>query len=402
MNLFENHIFSVSELTFLIKESLEESFRAVSIEGEISNFKIASSGHWYFQLNDNEATISAIMFKNRSWNLSSAPKDGDKVVVKGSLSLYAKRGSYQVICDSITLSGTGDILLLLEKRKQEFASLGYFEQSRKKSLPKYPKRVGIVTSPTAAALQDIIQTFGRRAKAIELLVYPSLVQGENAADNIAKQITRANKEKLVDILIVGRGGGSLEDLLPFSEKVVVEAIYQSVIPVVSGVGHEIDFALSDFVADVRASTPTAAAEIISEPFLNLSQLVKRYSEDLASLVKNRISLAKKEAMVFTFERMREYLGTRLSTIKITLDDLKEEIFNTVSKRIENLEYRYKLQKSNLETLNPIKVLERGYAIVTTEENKVVFDANTLKVEEQIEITFSKGKVTAKTVSIKEK
>lgn len=401
MDLFKNHVFSVSELTSLIKESLEESFRLITLEGEISNFKVASSGHWYFQLNDSGATISAVMFKNRSWNLSFVPKDGDKIVAKGSLSLYEKRGSYQIICESISLSGTGDILLLLEQRKQQFAALGYFDQDRKKPLPKYPKKIGIVTSATGAALHDIIQTLNRRAKSIEILVLPSLVQGDEAATTIAKQIEIANKNNLVDILIVGRGGGSLEDLLPFSEKVVVEAIYDSKIPVVSAVGHEIDFALSDFVSDVRASTPTAAAEIVSEAYVQLNQLLDYYLSSFTSVVKNKIELAKKEAQLFSVERINEYLDSKVLAINLTLDDLKEQIENSVGKKLESLRNNYKLQQTTLDALNPTTVLKRGYSIVTTEDNKIVYDAFSLKENQQIAITFSKGKVRAKTLLIEE-
>ncbi|MFA6706587.1 MAG: exodeoxyribonuclease VII large subunit, partial [Sphaerochaetaceae bacterium] len=231
-----NVTLSVGQITQLLKQTIEQSFYGISLRGEISNFRPASSGHWYFQLNDEAATISAVMFKNRHWKLSFVPKDGDVVIVVGSIGIYEKRGTYQIVCESMEQAGTGDILALLEQRKRLYEKKGYFAPEHKQPIPKDPKRVGVITSPTGAAVRDIIQVMTRRNDTIDIIVLPAPVQGEDAAAIIAAQIQAANRLKVADVLIIGRGGGSLEDLLPFSDPQVIEAIYASEIPIVSAVG----------------------------------------------------------------------------------------------------------------------------------------------------------------------
>ena len=227
---------SVSELTSLIKRTLEEGFYGIRVSGEISNFRPASSGHWFFTLKDSTSSLSAIMFKSTAWRVNFKPQEGDKVVVTGSLDVYAARGTYQLKCDTMEKSGTGDILAMLEKRKREYDAIGYFAPERKKGIPARPTRVGVVTSATSAALQDILQILSRRAPSLDILILPATVQGTAAAATIAARIRQANLLLLCDVLIVGRGGGSLEDLLPFSEDAVIQAIYESEIPVISAVG----------------------------------------------------------------------------------------------------------------------------------------------------------------------
>ncbi|MDY7030185.1 MAG: exodeoxyribonuclease VII large subunit, partial [Spirochaetota bacterium] len=225
MDLFAgNRVFKVSEITTHIKELLESSFPAVSIEGELSNFRPASSGHWYFTLKDQDAVIQAVMFKYRSARVRFQPADGLKVIVRGNISVYAKRGNYQIICESMEKAGEGDILAMLEQRKRDLAAEGLFAPERKRPLPFFPRRIAVVTSPTGAAVRDILQVLGRRSSGLDVVILPAPVQGDEAGGKIAAQIRRANMLKLGDILIVGRGGGSLEDLLPFSEEEVVRAI----------------------------------------------------------------------------------------------------------------------------------------------------------------------------------
>lgn len=251
---------SVSELTALIKKTLEEGFYGLTVTGEISNFRPSSTGHWFFTLKDEGASISAVMFKGSTWRVDFSPKEGDRVVINGSLDVYAARGSYQIKVETMTLAGYGEILAELERRKRRFLDLGYFAEERKRPIPAFPQRLGVVTSPTGAALQDILTVLGRRAPGLDVLVLPAVVQGESAAESIAARIRQANSLLLCDVLIVSRGGGSVEDLLPFSDEAVVKEIAQSQIPIVSGIGHEVDFALADFAADLRAPTPSAAAE----------------------------------------------------------------------------------------------------------------------------------------------
>ena len=255
-------VLSITQINEYIRGKMDSDalLNQVAVKGEISNYKRYPSGHHYFTLKDDKASISAVMFKTRSKNLTFNPQDGMKVKVTGSLSVYAQRGSYQIVVNSMEELGTGSILQLLEERKKRLAMEGLFDSENKKSLPFFPKTIGVVTSPTGAALRDILQIVRRRNPLVSVVILPCVVQGTDAGITIAQQIKVANEFNLADVLIVGRGGGSLEDLLPFSEEVVVRAVAASEIPVISAVGHEIDWALSDFASDVRAPTPSAAAE----------------------------------------------------------------------------------------------------------------------------------------------
>ena len=254
-------VFSVSEINSLLKDMLENSFPQICIEGELSNYRPNSSGHLYFTLKDEASQISAVMFRSAAAYLDFVPKDGTKVQCTGRLTVYPARGNYQILITKMTVSGEGAILKMIEERKRRLAAEGLFDEAKKKPLPPFPQTIGIITSPTGAALRDILQIMRRRNKCVSAIVFPSLVQGDGAAESIVHQIKNANNLKKCDVLIVGRGGGSLEDLLPFSDESVVRAIADSNIPVISAVGHEIDWALSDFAADKRAPTPSAAAEL---------------------------------------------------------------------------------------------------------------------------------------------
>ena len=284
----QDAILSVSQLTSRIKDMLEGRFSRITLEGEISNLKPASTGHLYFYLKDEHAVISAVMFKGRMRGLSFTPTDGTLVRANGSISVYAPRGNYQIVVESMELAGTGNILLMLEERKRRLAAEGLFDQDRKRPLPSFPQRVAVVTSPTGAALRDILQIMGRRNPKISVTVLPCQVQGADAAPAIARMIAVANAYKLADVLIVGRGGGSLEDLLPFSEEVVVRAVAESQIPVVSAVGHEIDWALSDLAADMRAPTPSAAAELVSPLLTEVTGQLEYWRRDLYESLTSRL------------------------------------------------------------------------------------------------------------------
>lgn len=255
-------IFTVSELGSEIKKHMEARFRNLSVQGEISNYKPHSSGHSYFTLKDKDAQISAILFKGSGRGLSRMPRDGDRIVAVGEITVYPPRGEYRFIVREIRYVGVGELLAELRARKEKLQALGYFAKERKKTLPPFPSVIGVITSPTGAVIQDILNVLQRRHAGFQLLLYPVKVQGEGAKEEIATAIDECNRYRLADVLIVARGGGSLEDLLPFNEELVAEAIFRSTIPVISAVGHETDFSISDFVADVRAPTPSAAAEIV--------------------------------------------------------------------------------------------------------------------------------------------
>lgn len=394
-DMFSDTVFSVRDLTTLIKTTLEGSFYGLTVEGEISNFRPASSGHWYFQLNDREAAIQAVMFKQRTWRLPFVPKDGDAVTVTGNISVYEKRGTYQIICESMIRSGTGDILAMLEARKREFAETGYFDQSLKRPLPRFPRRIGVVTSPTGAAVQDILQVLERRNRAIDVIVLPAPVQGEGAASIIAAQIRAANRLRLADVLIVGRGGGSLEDLLPFSERCVIEAIVDSAIPVVSAVGHEIDWALSDYAADLRAPTPSAAAELVSMDRTEILALFSKAVGQMADIVGNRITAARGKTALFTPRLMADYFGRRIEGTRLRADDAREQMGRAITERLRANRHDLTVWERQMEALSPLAVLKRGYAIVTRMTDKsVVTDARMVAQGDEVSVRLSKGSITA--------
>ena len=312
----------VSEITALIKNTLEQTFYGVAIEGEISNYRPAASGHLYFTLKDSDSMIQAVMFRGKASRLDFTPGDGQLVIARGNVSVYAKRGNYQILCDSLKKAGEGELLALLEKRKRLLAAEGLFEEERKQSLPLYPARVAVITSPTGAAIRDILRVLGRRSAGIDLVVLPSVVQGDAAAESIANQLRVANDHNLGDVIIVGRGGGSLEDLLPFSEEVVVRAIAESKIPVISAVGHEIDIALSDLVADVRAPTPSAAAEIVSAQREELLQRVNIASERITHNLTTQIERRRMLLDRFQPETLERSFRILIQPILLRLDDAR--------------------------------------------------------------------------------
>ena len=379
---------SVTELTTLIKRTLEEGFYGLCVIGEISNFRPASSGHWFFTLKDSTSALSAIMFKSSAWKVNFKPQEGDKVVVTGSLDVYAARGTYQLKCETMEKSGSGDILAMLEKRKGEYDALGYFASERKKKIPTKPQRVGVVTSATGAALQDILQILSRRAPALDILILPATVQGPSAGATIANRIEQANLLLLCDVLIVGRGGGSLEDLLPFSEDVVIQAIYESEIPVISAVGHEIDWALSDFVADLRAPTPSAAAELVSQGILDLRQKLEGLTLDMnkamlhhLQLLEHRIpsTLAMQRSITYLLEK-REYL----------LANASQNLAMAYSDKLEKNTQRVLLATRELQALSPLAILARGYTLVFDSQGKALHNREEAKVGDHIKLTFIDG------------
>lgn len=397
-----NDALSVSQLTGLIKTMLEGSFSNISLKGEISNFRPNASGHLYFSLKDSDSQISAVMFRGRAASLDFTPKDGTLVVVKGSVSVYAPRGNYQIIITSMTKAGAGDILEMIEQRKRQFAQEGLFDSSRKKNIPFFPGTVGIVTSPTGAALRDILQIVRRRNDKVSIVILPALVQGEEAAPSITRMIKIANTYSLCDVLIVGRGGGSLEDLLPFSEECVVRAIANSDIPVVSAVGHEIDWALSDFAADLRASTPSAAAELTVPEKRSVTESIQSAVTDLKTEIDKRIKNMKLLLKTFTPESME------LQFRNIELPVLNR--FDTVQKQLEQNMQTYIEEKRRkiaqctqiLENCNPQTIFDRGYSMVCdAETGRVIRNADDTAFGKKLLIRPSKGSIYAEVTKTSE-
>lgn len=392
-------VFSVSQITDLIKEILETSFRTITIEGEISNWRPSAAGHIYFTLKDNAAQIKAVIFRGAAMKLNFRPKDGDKVRCTGSLSVYAPQGNYQIIVNTMEIAGAGNILQMLEERKRKLAAEGLFDDSRKKTLPVMPKTIGVVTSPTGAAIRDILNVTKRRNPGMNIIVLPAIVQGEGAAQTICKMIEIANFYELCDVLIVGRGGGSLEDLLPFSEESVVRAVAESRIPTISAVGHEIDWAICDYAADRRAPTPSAAAEMAVPLLADIQQNLAAYKDNFYNIIKQRTE--KTRLMVRAFNP--ESLEVRFRNIQQPLLNrfaaAREALPQNLQDKIRDLRVRLAQNKTILENASPQTIFDRGYSMVTDEDGKVVRDAAALKTGDKLVITPAHGKITANVVQI---
>ncbi len=361
----------ISEITTLVKDLLEQAFGQVTLEGEISNFRPSGAGHCYFTLKDDSSAISAVMFRGKARSLSFDPQDGQLVHATGSLSVYAARGTYQIIVESMEPAGSGDILRLLEERKNLLAAEGLFDESRKRSIPAFPSRVAVITSPTGAAVRDILQVLHRRNPLIGIVVLPAPVQGTEAPPALVRQLETANRYELADIIIIGRGGGSLEDLLPFSDEAVVRAVAASEIPVISAVGHETDWSLCDFTADVRAPTPSAAAELASPLREEWVYRITSARELLEQAISSRCE--KIRLMMSRFDR--DSLELRMRRIEqpllLRLDDAKETLLSTMRDRTREMQHRIALYREQIRGANPADILKRGYSIVRDAESGVV-------------------------------
>lgn len=393
-------VLTVSQITQILKTTVRESFFGLTVEGEVSGFKIAPTGHWYFALKDSGALLNATIWKSTAARLGGfIPKDGQKVVVKGSIDIYEPRGTYSINCTSIRPSGEGDILAQLEEKKRHYTQLGYFDETLKKPIPERPGRVAVITSPTGAALQDILQVTGRRAGGVDIIILPALVQGDEAAVSIAKRIEQVNTFGLADVMIVGRGGGSVEDLLPFSQDCVIEAIHNSKIPVISAVGHEIDWAISDFVADLRAPTPSAAAELVCKNQGEQLLKVKELTNNMILCVEDKIRDARRSIDAFSPENAFLLLQSRLSGARMNLDSAMEDLIRKQQDRVYGLRNSLDMAVSTIQALSPKAVLERGYSIVTS-NGKTLSDASKTKEGGSIEIIMNKGRLSALVKEVK--
>ncbi|WP_304241820.1 exodeoxyribonuclease VII large subunit [Gracilinema caldarium] len=391
---------SVSELTELIKTCLEGTFSEVTVEGEISNYRPSSTGHLYFTLKDAGAALQAVMFKNRLRALTFIPRDGQRVKARGSISVYPQRGTYQLVCEYLEEAGTGDILAMLEERKRRLAAEGLFDEARKRSIPRFPETVGVISSPTGAAVQDILNILRRRAAGIRVIIIPTPVQGSEAGPIIARRIEQANQWHLADVLIVGRGGGSLEDLLPFSEEVVVRAVANSEIPVISAVGHEIDWALSDFAADLRAPTPSAAAELVSANRQETLEMVRGYRRLLEDSIQGRLDRARLLIKPFAPENLELRFRAILQPRLVRFDDAKEGLLLGMKDRLTRARRKLELALNTLESSSPLAILERGYAVVQdAESGAIIRRASEAAPGKLLQIRPMEGLFTARTETI---
>ncbi len=389
-------IYSVSQITQIIKNLLDRELPPLCIEGEISNYKASSMGHYYFTLKDDKSIIQAVLFKGKAQYLNFVPKDGMTVRVKGRISVYAARGYHQITVDTMELAGQGDILRMLEERKQRLAMEGLFDQEDKQPLPFFPETVGVVTSPTGAALRDILQITKRRNHKVNVVILPCAVQGNDAAPMIASQIRRANYYKMCDVLIVGRGGGSLEDLLPFSEECVVRAVAESEIPVVSAVGHEIDWALSDFAADMRAPTPSAAAELCTPLLDEIVSGLDRVKNDLIQEMQKKIENKRLLIRNFSKENLELHFRSIEQPYIARFEDAKEILVDNIKERLKELSLRVEKAKITLEAASPHAILDRGYAMVRNKDTgRIIRNATDVSKGSLIEIVPKEGIITAR-------
>jgi exodeoxyribonuclease VII large subunit len=389
------HVYSVSEITQLIKGTLEDGFPWVTIQGEISNFRPSGAGHWYFSLKDADALISLVMFKNRLDGVRFTPADGMLVKAAGSISVYARRGNYQLICESLLQAGEGDLLARLEELKRRLAAEGLFDLDRKKVLPLYPARVALVTSPTGAAVRDILRVLRRRSAGVDVVIVPTLVQGEGADVAIARAIEIADQHRLGEVIIVGRGGGSLEDLMPFSSEIVVRAIASSRTPIISAVGHETDVTLSDLAADVRAPTPSAAAEMVAASRADLLGRVRGMEEGMVSAIRQRTERVRLLMSQFVAETLLRNVRQFLQPLSQRADDAREVILQGLRETVTGRRHRWTLASRELSSYSPLDILSRGYAVVTHEPTgRILLSAEPAARGEKLSIRLSRGSIRA--------
>jgi exodeoxyribonuclease VII large subunit len=385
-------ILTVTELNRLAREVLEMSFPLFWVRGEISNFTRAASGHWYFSLKDAGAQVRCVMFKGRNNYVDFMPREGDSIEARCTVTLYEARGDFQLTVEFIQKAGLGALFEAFERLKQTLSAQGLFDQSNKKPIPQYPKAIGIVTSADAAALRDVLTTLKRRSPNTPVIIYPTPVQGKAAAQQIAKAIQTANQRNEVDTLILCRGGGSMEDLWQFNEEIVARAIYQSHLPVISGVGHETDFTICDFVADLRAATPTAAAELSCIDIATMRNQLNMLAKSMQQRLEKRMQ---------TESQRLDYLSKRLispmqgiQSSRTHLYQLKLRMLAGIEKQLRFHQHQLLTTADRLRLLNPSEVLNRGYAIVKDMNQNVVSDSHQLIEGQQIQITFAKGKTEA--------
>ena len=351
-------VLTVSQLTRAIKLRLESAFPNVRIQGEVSNLRRQSSGHLYFTLKDSHAQISAVMFRGDAQGLRQLPREGDQVVVEGQINVYPPRGNYQMVVRHLSPVGVGQLLLLFEELKQKLYARGWFEQGLKKPLPSLPQRIGVVSSPTGAAIQDMLNVLTRRFSGFQLILNPVLVQGAGSAQQVAQAIHQFNQHKLVDVIIVARGGGSIEDLWAFNEEIVASAVFHSEIPIISGVGHETDTTLCDFVADVRAPTPSAAAEIVIGEKLQHLQRLQGFQQHLRQLLRHRIDVARQQLRSLERQPVLASPYQLLGPALQRLDDARQRLDQGMGQQLQNLKLHLKGFRQGLDALEPGRRLQQ--------------------------------------------
>ena len=389
---------SVTDLNKYIKNKIaeDENLSNIIVKGEISNFKHHYTGHLYFTLKDENSLIKCIMFKSYAQKLNFEPKDGMKVYIFGAVSVFERDGVYQIYAKVMEEDGLGDLYTKYQKLKEELEKKGLFDESHKQKIPMFPKVIGVLTSQTGSVIRDIINVSTRRNPNVYIRLLPVPVQGEGAAEKIAYGIDYMNKNKLADVLILARGGGSLEDLWPFNEEVVANSIYNSKIPIISAVGHETDFSISDFVADLRAPTPSAAAELAVPDIYEVKQKINTYQNRLKMALTKKMEIMKLRYEKCMSSSVFKEPTRRINENYIKIDTYVKQLENLINKVKEKNKNKYIELVSKLDTLSPLKTLTRGYSIVE-KEGKIIKSIADLKAEDEISIRLKDGKKQAKII-----
>jgi len=391
-NLTANKVLTVTELNRLARNVLEQSFPLFWVSGEISNFTRAASGHWYFSLKDAGAQVRCVMFRGRNSYVDFIPREGDKIEARCTVTLYEARGDFQLTVEFVQRAGLGALFEAFERLKSKLAAEGLFDESAKLAIPSHPRQIGIVTSADAAALRDVLTTLRRRMPNIPVIIYPTPVQGKGAAELIANAINTANERAECDVLIICRGGGSIEDLWQFNEEIVARAIANCSIPTISGVGHETDFTICDFVADMRAATPTAAAELATpsrDALLNsIRQLKLQLTKNMQYLLNQRT-----QALDFLARRLMSP-SQQIEQQKLQLAQAAHRLQNAIGQQLKTRQYSLLRLSQNLQHLNPQAVLTRGYAFVQDANGAIISNSAQLSKDDAVKLTFGSGSAEA--------
>lgn len=392
----ENNILSITQVNEYIRAQMDRDplLCGVAVRGEISNYKLYPSGHHYFTLKDENAALRCVMFKGNAFRLKFRPENGMKVIAFGKISVFPRDGAYQLYCTALKVDGIGDLHVAFEQLKKKLEAQGLFDPAHKKPIPKYPGVIGIVTSSAGAAVHDMIRILRKRYPLSKVRLIPVRVQGEEAAGEIASAIYYANHYKLADVLIVGRGGGSIEDLWAFNEEVVAHAIYDSQIPVISAVGHEPDVTISDFVADLRAATPSNAAELAVPDQDVLRQTLDSMLETMTSVVRRQIQSGRMHLRAISTGSALKSPHSYIQLRRNALELLHNRMTSRYTASVNQKKQRFLMQTAKLDAMSPLKVLTRGYSVTRTQEGKVVSSVNHIRSGDQISVTVSDGEISA--------
>ena len=395
-------VYSVNELNAYVKRILDndENLKHIFVTGEISNYKAHYSGHLYMTIKDESASVKAVMFAGNASRLRFRPENGMKVLIFGTVSLFPRDGSYQLYISDMQPDGMGALSVAFEQLKKKLAAEGLFSDSYKKPIPKFPTRIGVITSETGAAVQDIFNVLSRRFPSAEVVLRPTQVQGDGAAQDIAKAIYLFNEYNAADVLIVGRGGGSIEDLWAFNEEVVARAVFASEIPVISAVGHETDYTICDFVADLRAPTPSAAAELAVPDRLELKSELISYKQHILNLTKNKLDKERSKLLAIEKSGALRDPVTKLNENRRELLYLSERITNLTVSAVDGNKMKYAALAGKLNALSPLGVISRGYALAER-HGKVVTRVKEVSVNDEISVRLSDGTLKAKVIGIEE-